>query len=513
MRAREEERSVVVDAAQLSGYLLEEVVTHLLQRSGYRLLGREDDVEALVIGGNGLRVRGRGAEHQADALGSLDVPVPFSFPIRLFVEAKNTSAKVGLGVVCNAHGVVDDVNEFVPVQLSSATKARHLRRVQYRYAVFSTSGFTKDAQDYAFTHQISLVDLSGPAWTNLATTLRTAAQDFLEQLAVPAERSGSSATSMARSALRAALLTAEPAGRDAPPPAPIADVMLAAWAKTLARSVVNTRSGERDILLGFVDAPFVLALQPDDTEAFTQYARGRGSIDVHIVYDRGRDGGGGEWIVYDPDDPERSRMTFPLPGVLEPIVLADVERNAAAVARDLLSAITVYVERVPVRLRYARSVLPEMHDAVAEDASAVTELRERRAGRARSDDLVEKPAEGDLGDGTARWSAEAIHELLDRLRRGGYVQEAMIRYAARHQGMILRDQIYEIGEFPPERMLRGLATPTNRIRRELIAEGLLDPEADFAFAAAYPHAVTASYYEVPDEFVDVLGQDPTESVG
>jgi hypothetical protein len=89
----------------LSGYVLEEALCQLLRQNGYRLLRHAaDDPDALRDSGRGLLVRGRGAEHQADALGDLLLPSPFSLPIRLFVEAKNRGTKAQLRDVRNAQG-------------------------------------------------------------------------------------------------------------------------------------------------------------------------------------------------------------------------------------------------------------------------------------------------------------------------------------------------------------------------------------------------------------------------
>ena len=102
----------MVSESALRGYVLEEVLARLLSQSGYRLLveASQDD-DALRDGRHGLLVRGRGSDHQADALGELLIPIPFSFPLRLFVEAKFRGDRVGISDVRNALGVVSDVNE------------------------------------------------------------------------------------------------------------------------------------------------------------------------------------------------------------------------------------------------------------------------------------------------------------------------------------------------------------------------------------------------------------------
>lgn len=77
--------------AQLRGYLLEEALAWLLRNSGYRLLvDQSQDPDELVLNGNGLCVKGRGAEHQVDVLREFAFTPAFSLPIRLFLEAKFT---------------------------------------------------------------------------------------------------------------------------------------------------------------------------------------------------------------------------------------------------------------------------------------------------------------------------------------------------------------------------------------------------------------------------------------
>lgn len=56
-------------------------------------------------------VKGRGGEHQIDAIADFIVHQPFSYPQRLLVEAKCYSNKVRLPVIRNAAGVLKDVNE------------------------------------------------------------------------------------------------------------------------------------------------------------------------------------------------------------------------------------------------------------------------------------------------------------------------------------------------------------------------------------------------------------------
>ena len=109
----------------------------------------------------------RGAVHQADVLGQLGWIPAFTFPIRLFVEAKwHREAKTGLPDVRNAVGVLQDVNQNFSAR-NEGGRTRLVRRFNYCYSLFSTTGFTKPAQEMALAHQISLIDLSGAEFDDL----------------------------------------------------------------------------------------------------------------------------------------------------------------------------------------------------------------------------------------------------------------------------------------------------------------------------------------------------------
>ena len=150
------------------GRLLEEVLAYLIRNSGYQLLvDPSQDPEELERRGNGLVVRGRGAVHQADVLGQFGWIPAFTFPIRLFVEAKwRAASKIGLADVRNAVGVLQDVNQNFS-RRDDGGRTRLVRRFNYCYSLFSTSGFTAPAQEMALAHQVSLIDLSGTEFDEL----------------------------------------------------------------------------------------------------------------------------------------------------------------------------------------------------------------------------------------------------------------------------------------------------------------------------------------------------------
>jgi hypothetical protein len=163
--------------ASFKGKLLEEALAFLVRNSGYRLLVDPiQDPNELQKRGCGLVVKGRGALHQADVLGQLGWIPAFTFPIRLFVEAKwHDRSKTGLGVVRNAVGVLQDINQNYSVQVGD-TRPRLVRRFNYTYALFSTTGFSAPAEEMALAHLISLIDLSGPQFDELRSIVSDLAE-------------------------------------------------------------------------------------------------------------------------------------------------------------------------------------------------------------------------------------------------------------------------------------------------------------------------------------------------
>lgn len=148
-----------MNPGQIRGMLLEEAVLHLLRRSGYRTVDSRGTDPTLGNVGAGLAVKGRGSEHQIDAIADFLVHQPFSNPQRLMVEAKcyGPHYPVGIEVVRNAIGVLKDVSEFWvpgPGTISGC------KRYHYQYAIFSASAFTSGSQKYAFAQDIHLFPLN-----------------------------------------------------------------------------------------------------------------------------------------------------------------------------------------------------------------------------------------------------------------------------------------------------------------------------------------------------------------
>ncbi|PZO38900.1 MAG: hypothetical protein DCF19_15635 [Pseudanabaena frigida] len=140
----------------IRGLLLEEILLNLLSASGYLIVEKSSDDITLETRSPGvLEVKGRGSNHQIDAIASFSISPPFSYPVRLLLEAKFYNKKVGIDIVRNAVGVLKDVSEFSAVVNNKIFKPKY----HYQYAIFTSSSFTKQAQEYAFAQDIYLIKL------------------------------------------------------------------------------------------------------------------------------------------------------------------------------------------------------------------------------------------------------------------------------------------------------------------------------------------------------------------
>ena len=153
-----------MDKQQAKGYLLEIVLSKLIEINGYDLItddGIERTNEIVALPRNGLNIRGRGGYHQFDSLGTFRITPPFVYPLRLFIEAKfYTSERVRIDKVRMGVGILEDINtNYSTVDVEDEQLV--VSRYNYHYAIFSTTGFTEDAQRYAIAHKIQLIDLSG----------------------------------------------------------------------------------------------------------------------------------------------------------------------------------------------------------------------------------------------------------------------------------------------------------------------------------------------------------------
>jgi hypothetical protein len=162
----------------------------------------------LQRGHSGLEAQGRGTWHQLDALCDWDHSPAFIYPLRLIVEAKcyKASAPIQVSVVRSALGVLTDVSENY---FTFAVPDGTVQGPRYNYvsAIFSTSGFTKGAVEFAVAHQIFLIQYEDvPAIAPVIDAIRALDEEHFVSLE-------KGAISESRTLLRAEL-------QNAPPPEP-----------------------------------------------------------------------------------------------------------------------------------------------------------------------------------------------------------------------------------------------------------------------------------------------------
>lgn len=106
---------------------------------------------------SGDKMRGRGAWHQIDAFGMFSYTIPFLYPIRLLCEAKNYNRNVQLPEVRNFYGAYKDIQEVYYIEKLGQSLELLTKRYTDAAAMFSSTGFSEGAQDYAYAQGIKLI--------------------------------------------------------------------------------------------------------------------------------------------------------------------------------------------------------------------------------------------------------------------------------------------------------------------------------------------------------------------
>lgn len=118
--------------------------------------------------------------------------------------------------------------------------------------------------------------------------------------------------------------------------------------------------------------------------------------------------------------------------------------------------------------------------SVARDALSVAVSDESVENTDTVDRLVSEATQLNGG-----WTADAMQDLLEQLSWEAPVQEAVIEQAASSGGFIDRETVYELGEYPEERSLRGFTRPVNRIAQAFRDEGRISESAVDVLEASY----------------------------
>lgn len=478
----------MISKATLQGYIFEEVLAKLFQASGFDLLVEEhQDPAALTMGPNGLRIRGRGADHQVDVLGELATRIPFTFPLRVFVEAKHRTEKVGLAYIRNAVGVINDVNEHY----SNATATDAYQRYDYRYLLFSTSGFTEDAAKYAIAQRISLVDLNGPAFEPLIDHVDGVTGEFYAL----AEIMG--VTSFPIRQMRESLRRAFGTWTVdlAPAPTTLSDAEMRASRTTGNATLpparvasIAARAAEFDeaLYFAFNDSPYIHVARPDEPEDSEDLSASGDRLFGRFAF-AGTNPENGEWTLVTETSRKPTNVRFAPSPVIDSLVGEPVNDSSSWKGSRRASSISLAVRGDVVEVGYAPKV----------DASHTpSQVVRRQSLEPELAYLSRRKSARPSG-----WTQTAFHELVRRLEGEGNQGHALVlQDAARSGGRIVRDRVYALCGYPPDRMLRGFTRPPARIARDLVKELLLPPDAEAPISAVYEHGVSASSFEVPQEF-------------
>jgi hypothetical protein len=79
-----------------------------------------------------------------------------------------------------------------------------------------------------------------------------------------------------------------------------------------------------------------------------------------------------------------------------------------------------------------------------------------------------------------------------------------IRQALKNGGAITRAEVYKIGKYDKDRMLRGFTRPANRIVARMRAAGEVPASAVDLLEPMYNNGVQADGFRVPPELADLL---------
>jgi hypothetical protein len=141
----------------------------------------------------------------------------------------------------------------------------------------------------------------------------------------------------------------------------------------------------------------------------------------------------------------------------------------------------------------------------AREALEVTVREESVQDADRVDKLLSEPQPALPGGG---WDARTLEDLLERLADEAPIPAAVIRLAASQDGFVTRQQVYEVGDYPDDRSLRGFSRPINRIAQALREEGVVPEDAVDPLVTVYnqdsPNFGWAAGFRIRTEVLPVV---------
>ena len=135
----------------------------------------------------GQMIQGLGEAHNADVLLEPPVQTPFFYKTRVLIECKDYGQKVGLGIVRSMLGLREDINHLELVDVKKLIERKNQRRkgiintyerYSYQVAIGSFAGYTVQAQNFAATHRIPLIEFDKMLfWEDFQEILQDISQD------------------------------------------------------------------------------------------------------------------------------------------------------------------------------------------------------------------------------------------------------------------------------------------------------------------------------------------------
>ncbi len=141
-----------VARGKLKGYMFEIILTHFLKNNNFSN-PRNNFHEIRESRVKFTEVKGRGTWHEIDILLDYETSIPFFFPIRLFGEVKCYEKPITKSKIREFIAVLKDIQENYVINENS----KDLVRSSELGVFFSASGFNKEAENLAYSHNIKTI--------------------------------------------------------------------------------------------------------------------------------------------------------------------------------------------------------------------------------------------------------------------------------------------------------------------------------------------------------------------
>lgn len=88
------------------------------------------------------------------------------------------------------------------------------------------------------------------------------------------------------------------------------------------------------------------------------------------------------------------------------------------------------------------------------------------------------------------WTKKSIEQLIGLLAaQGAYTQAHTVNEAVANGGKVTRERVYELGEYEPDRSLKGFTRPIRRLVKQMQAQGQIPETAPVPLEPIYDSAI------------------------